>query len=49
MTKKQALSKIHYDRVLEAYQTNDFWEFVISIGGDVITYRVYNNGSVCIH
>lgn len=29
------------DYVMEAYETTDFFEFKVSMGGDVGTYRVY--------
>ena len=29
------------DRVIESYATREFTEFIISCGGDVVTYRVY--------
>lgn len=36
----------HLDYILETIPTPDFVEIVGSVGGDVVTYRVYNDGSV---
>ena len=30
-----------FDRVIESYATREFTEFIVSCGGDVVTYRVY--------
>lgn len=50
MTFKEAdkiLREIHdYDYSLESYRTPQFWEIVTSTGGDIVTYRVYDNGEV---
>ena len=37
----------HLDYILETTPTLDFVESVGRVGGDVVTYRVYNDGSVC--
>ncbi len=34
------------DFILETVPTSDFVEIVGRVGGDVVTYRVYNDGSV---
>lgn len=34
------------DYILETVPTPDFVEIVGRVGGDVVTYRVYNDGSV---
>ena len=34
------------DRIIETYVGSDFIEFIVSAGGDVLTYRIYNNGKV---
>lgn len=34
------------DYVIDHYVAPDFCEFVCSIGGDVIKYRVYDDGTV---
>lgn len=34
------------DHILETIPTTDFVEIVGRVGGDVVTYRVYNDGSV---
>ena len=36
----------HLDYILETIPTPDFVEIVGSVGGDVATYRVHNDGSV---
>lgn len=36
----------HLDYILETTHTLDFVEIVGRVGGDVVTYRVYNDGSV---
>ncbi len=36
----------HLDYILETIPTLDFVEVVGRVGGDVVTYRVYNDGSV---
>lgn len=41
---KKVLEKLDY--ILETYPTPDFVEIVGRVGGDTVTYRVYNNGSV---
>lgn len=34
------------DYILETVPTPDFVEIVGRVGGDVVTYRVYNDGSI---
>ena len=41
----KALERLDY--ILETIPTPDFVEIVGRVGGDVVTYRVYNDGSVC--
>lgn len=36
----------HLNYILETIPTPDFVEVVGRVGGDTITYRVYNDGSV---
>ena len=36
----------YLDYILETTPTPDFVEIVGRVGGDVVTYRVYNDGSV---
>ncbi len=36
----------HLDYILETIPTPDFVEIVGRVGGDTITYRVYDDGSV---
>lgn len=40
----KALERLDY--ILETVPTSDFVEIVGCVGGDVVTYRVYNDGSV---
>lgn len=40
----KALERLDY--ILETVPTPDFVEFVGRVGSDVVTYRVYNDGSV---
>lgn len=37
----------HLDYILGTTHTLDFVEIVGRVGGDTVTYRVYNDGSVC--
>ncbi|MCX4379318.1 MAG: hypothetical protein OSJ61_24640 [Lachnospiraceae bacterium] len=37
----------YLDYILEMVPASDFVEIVGRVGGDVVTYRVYNDGSVC--
>ena len=41
----KALERLDY--ILETVSDKDFVEIVGRVGGDVVTYRVYNDGSVC--
>ena len=41
----KALDRLDY--ILETVSALDFVEVVGRVGGDVVTYRVYNDGSVC--
>ena len=45
---RQAQDKVleHLDYILEIVPTPDFVESVGRVGGDVVTYRVYEDGSV---
>lgn len=36
----------HLDYILETIPALDFVEIVGRVGGDVVTYRVYNDGSI---
>ena len=45
---KKALDKIpDFSELLAACDFGDCVEFVVNRWGDVCTYRVYNDGSVC--
>ena len=33
--------------IIEMYDCGSFWEVTGRAGGDVLTYRIYSNGSVC--
>jgi hypothetical protein len=41
---EKALERLDY--ILEYYSAPDFVEIVGRIGGDTVTYRVYNNGDI---
>ena len=41
---EKALERLDY--ILEYYSAQDFVEIVGRIGGDTVTYRVYNNGDI---
>lgn len=45
---RQAQDKVleHLDYIMEIVPTPDFVEIVGRVGGDVVTYRVYDDGSV---
>ena len=34
------------DRIIEAHQFGDFWEFTVRAGGDGLVYRIYDNGEI---
>lgn len=40
----RALERLDY--IMEIYPTADFVEIVGSVGGDIVTYRVYDDGSM---
>ena len=35
------------DKILDVYDAGNFVEVVGRKGGDVLTFRVYNNGEIC--
>lgn len=39
--------KGRFDKIIDTYDCGDFVEITGRIGGDVITYRVYNDGRIC--
>lgn len=43
---KEALNKVYLEQVLDWYETSNFVELVGKVGGDTVTYRVYDNGTV---
>lgn len=43
---KALLKKCGHGELLSAYEGKDFCEFIISEGGDVMTFRVYDDGRV---
>ena len=43
---KLLYEEVGYDYIMEAHQAPDFYEFIVSIGGDVLKYRVYKDGSI---
>ena len=46
LRKAQDKALEHLDYILETIPTLDFVEIVGRVGGDTVTYRVYNDGSV---
>lgn len=38
--------EIGYDYIIEAHETPDFYEFIVSMGGDILRFRVYNDGTI---
>ena len=44
--KAEALER--FDYILRVSEGRDFVEIVGSIGGDIETYRYYDNGMVCV-
>ena len=50
MTKQEATKEIldRVDYIIEEYETPDFYEFLTSIGGDKITYRVYKKTGMVV-
>ena len=52
MTEKEYKNKVNnykktFDRILDTYVDRDFTELIGKKGGDIITLRIYKNGSVC--
>lgn len=46
-TLQEALNLIDFDYILENCETPDYFQVVVSIGGDKVTYRIYkSNGMV---
>lgn len=43
---KNVIKMLGAGNVLDTYEDRDFVEVTYRIGGDVVTYRVYNNGMV---
>ena len=43
---KLLYEEIGYDYIIEAHETPDFYEFIVSMGGDILRFRVYNNGTI---
>ena len=44
---KKLLKKCISGQLLDAFECGEFCEFVIRVAGDVLTFRVYDDGSVC--
>lgn len=44
--KQRVQSECGIDRVIETIPTKDFVEVVGTKGGDIITFRVYNDGKI---
>ena len=45
--KKIVFEKTPIDKIIDYYKTMQFIEVTGRAGGDVLTYRIYNDGSVC--
>lgn len=45
--KKIIFNQTPTDRIIDSYETKEFWEFVCRAGGDVLTYRLYDDGMIC--
>ena len=43
---KEALKKLDYKKVLDVYECKDFVEITVNRWGDVLTYRVYDDGRI---
>lgn len=41
--RKYILEQQDFDYILDEYDTSDFQEMTVSIGGDVVRYRCYGN------
>lgn len=50
MTKMEKTTKIleMVDVVLESHKGRNFDEYICKIGGDVITYRIYDDGMITV-
>lgn len=44
--KKILYNETPADRIIDTYQTSSFIEFVCKAGGDTLTVRIYNDGTV---
>ena len=44
--KQIVFEKTPIDNIIDYYETRDFIEVTGRAGGDVLTYRIYNNGTV---
>ena len=44
--KKILFDKTPTDRIIETRDYGDCWEFIVSCGGDVSTYRIYGDGEI---
>lgn len=51
MTEKEVREKVWQktpiNHIIEIYNAGSFWVVTGRAGGDVLTYRFYNNGSWC--
>lgn len=43
---KLLYEEVDYDYIIEAHNTPDFCEFIVSMGGDALKFRVYNDGTI---
>lgn len=34
------------DRIVDTYEDSNFWDFTCRAGGDVLTYRIYDSGTI---
>ena len=46
--KKMVYDKTPIDKIIDYYETKDFIEVTGKAGGDTLTYRIYNDGTVTV-
>ena len=46
--KKMVYDKTPIATIIDYYETREFIEVTGRAGGDVLIYRIYNDGSVCV-
>ena len=45
--KQILLNNVGIDRIIETHKAYDYVQFIVSRGGDICTYRIYDDGDTC--